>query len=43
MGCSVEEGQDKHAFYLGREREAEILDTNLYLQEASVTEELSVS
>ena len=40
---SVEEGQYKQTFHLGWEREAEILKRGLYLHEASVSEELSMS
>lgn len=36
VDCSVEEGQYKHAFHLGWERETEVLKTGLYLHEASV-------
>lgn len=40
---SVEQGQYKHAFGLGWEREAEILKTGLYSHEVSKTEEPSIS
>lgn len=43
VNFSIEEGQYKHTFHLGWEREAEILKTGLYMHEASVPEEPSKS
>lgn len=43
VNFSIEEDQYKHAFHLGWEREAELLKTGLYMHEASVPEEPSIS